>query len=92
MVFVFPSLPTSWRGGSTGTVLDFEPRSGALSALIGGEERRQEYVDAGLFCLIGDVEEHWAPDIDLTYAAATEALRKLIAVDRVAPKVAGDGE
>ncbi len=86
MAFIFPGLPTAWRGGSTGTVLDFDPQSGALTALIGGANRRQDYVDAGLFSLIENRDEQWDERVDLTYGNATNILAQYIIVDCAVPQ------
>lgn len=85
MAFVFPGLPTAWMGGSTGTVLDLDPRTGALTAVIGGVNCRQDYVDASLFSLLENPDEQWGGDIKLSYGEATEALARFINVECVEP-------
>jgi hypothetical protein len=85
MAFVFPGLPTAWAGGSTGTVLDLDPRTGALTAFIGGVNRRQDYVDAGLFRLVENPNERWGDGVDLSYGEATDALSRFINVECMEP-------
>jgi len=94
MAIVFSGLPTAWLKGSTGTVLDFDPETGALSGTItvpdGDQKRRvavrQEYVDAALFTLVQEPNEVWGGGgADLTYGEATEALARYIVIDRSEP-------
>lgn len=85
MAFVFSGVPTAWLHGSTGTVLDFEPETGALTAVIIGVDRKQDYVDAGLFRLVENTDEPWVEGVDLSYGDATAALERYIKVDCAAP-------